>query len=118
VFLPKPLYNMPKNNLTAYQKPKTLTKLMIALVMPLVLVIFTQAPALIGQNSDYQQLADDAASAYALQLAALVKAASANTTGNTPALELLNKLAADLSDGIIDGKNDMLQLLQPYLMRP
>ncbi|MBK8326484.1 MAG: hypothetical protein IPL02_05375 [Moraxellaceae bacterium] len=25
----------------------------------------TQAPALIGQNSDYQQLADDAASAYA-----------------------------------------------------
>lgn len=75
----------------------------------------TQAPALIGQNSDYQQLADDAASAYALQLAALVKAASANTTGNTPALELLNKLAADLSDGIIDGKNDATTLTTlPY----
>ena len=75
----------------------------------------TQAPALIGQNSDYQQLADDAASAYALQLAALVKAASASIAGNTPALELLEKLAADLSDGLIDGKNDTTTLTSvPY----
>ncbi|MBK7300768.1 MAG: hypothetical protein IPI79_10780 [Moraxellaceae bacterium] len=75
----------------------------------------TQAPALIGQNSDYQQLADDAASAYALQLAALVKAASASIAGNTPALDLLEKLAADLSDGLIDGKNDTTTLTSvPY----
>lgn len=75
----------------------------------------TQAPTLIGQNSDYQQLADDAASAYALQLAALVKAASASIAGNTPALELLEKLAADLSDGLIDGKNDTTTLTSvPY----
>ncbi len=34
----------------------------------------TQAPALIGSTEDYQQLKNDAASQYALQLAALVKA--------------------------------------------
>ncbi|PTQ87534.1 PA14 domain-containing protein [Agitococcus lubricus] len=64
----------------------------------------TQAPTLIGSDTDYQQLQDDAASRYALQLAALVKAASDKVSGNTPALALLDKLAKDLSDGLLDGK--------------
>ena len=64
----------------------------------------TQAPALIGSTEDYQQLKNDAASQYALQLAALVKAAADHVSGNTPALDLLNKLADDLSDGVLDGK--------------
>ncbi|MBP9217109.1 MAG: hypothetical protein KBF23_08070, partial [Agitococcus sp.] len=72
-----------------------------------------QAPTLIGSNSDYQQLQNDAASAYALQLAALVKATT--STGNTPALEILNKLSADLSDGLINGKNGTVSLASlPY----
>lgn len=65
----------------------------------------TQPPVIIDSNDDYQQLQDDAASKYALQLAALVKAAAENVSGNAPALALLDKLSADLSDGVIDGKN-------------
>lgn len=73
----------------------------------------TQAPVLIGSNSDYDNLKDDAASAYALQLAALVKATT--SSGNTPALEILNKLSADLSDGLLDGKNASIALTSlPY----
>lgn len=54
----------------------------------------------------------DAASIYALQLAALVKSA---TNSNAPALDLLSKLAADLSDGLIDGKNGTATLTNlPY----
>lgn len=76
-----------------------------------------QAPALIGADIDYQQLQDNAASAYALQLAALVKATT--STGNTPALEILNKLSADLSDGLLDGKNASVTLTNlPYASLP
>jgi hypothetical protein len=53
----------------AYQKPKTLSKANHDIGAAVGISNITQAPALIGQNSDYQQLADDAASAYALQLA-------------------------------------------------
>lgn len=75
----------------------------------------TQAPNIIGDNTDYQQLKDDAASKYALQLAALVKAAASNVSGNTPALDLLNKLVADLSDGVVDGKSGTATLSDlPY----
>lgn len=76
-----------------------------------------QAPVLIGSNDDYNKLKDDAASAYALQLAGLVKAAASKVpaTVTTPALSLLNSLSDDLSDGIVDGKNEAAQLSNlPY----
>ena len=76
-----------------------------------------QAPVLIGSDNDYNTLKDDAASAYALQLAGLVKAAASKvpTTVTTPALSLLNTLSDDLSDGIVDGKNEAAQLSNlPY----
>lgn len=72
---------------------------------------------MIGSNDDYNKLKDDAASAYALQLAGLVKAAASKVpaTVTTPALSLLNSLSDDLSDGIVDGKNEAAQLSNlPY----
>ena len=75
----------------------------------------TQAPTVIDDDNDYQQLTDNAASKYALQLAALVKAAADQVSGNTPALDLLAKLASDLSDGLVDGKNGTTPLTDlPY----
>ncbi|MCB1660351.1 MAG: hypothetical protein KDI39_19180, partial [Pseudomonadales bacterium] len=76
-----------------------------------------QAPVLIGSNNDYNNLKDDAASAYALQLAGLVKDAAKKVpaTVTTPALSLLNILSDDLSDGIVDGKKEAAQLSNlPY----
>ena len=65
----------------------------------------TLPPTPITSDSDYQHLQDTPADHYALQLAGLVKAAAGKTVSDTPALELAEKLAADLKDGLIDGKS-------------
>jgi hypothetical protein len=61
----------------------------------------TITPHLIGSASDLAMIANDDAGKYALKLAALAKLVS--DTDATPALTLLNQLAADLEDGEFDG---------------
>lgn len=61
----------------------------------------TITPHLVGSASDLAVITNDDAGKYALKLAALAKLVS--DTDATPALTLLNQLAADLEDGEFDG---------------
>jgi hypothetical protein len=59
-------------------------------------------PLLLLQDSVIKDLitASNAANDYAIKLAALAKLG----TGDTPVLDLLQKLSDDISDGALDGK--------------
>ncbi|HEX5360090.1 MAG TPA: PA14 domain-containing protein [Fluviicoccus sp.] len=63
-------------------------------------------PTLIDADSDYAALGNTPGDRYALQLAGLVKAAAERTASLTPALELVETLARDLSDGQVDGQDN------------
>jgi hypothetical protein len=69
-------------------------------------------PTIIATDSVVKDLitASNAANDYAIKLAALAKLG----TGDTPALDLLQKLSDDISDGSLDGKKgECWYLLQP-----
>ncbi|RZU47757.1 PA14 domain-containing protein [Fluviicoccus keumensis] len=70
-------------------------------------------PTPISADSDYAALKNTPADQYALQLAGLVKAAAEHTASLTPALELVNSLAKDLSDGQVDGKAGAAVIASP-----
>lgn len=64
----------------------------------------TLPPTLVGSIADATLLANAHADLYALKLAALARVAAANNAlATTPALDILEEMAADLADGALDG---------------